>query len=90
MSHKMKCTWPSCSHTAKDQCRTDLVLRSEAHISARTADADEITALRAEVERLRAVRGEYRNRLKQFGADDGSLDAAEQDAIARAALEERT
>ena len=48
----------------------------------------ELDALRAENERLRVIRAEYRNRLKQFGADDDSLDGAEQDAIARAALKE--
>lgn len=41
--------------------------------------------LAARVAQLEAMRGEYRNRLKKFGADDSSLDAAEQDAIARAA-----
>ena len=60
MSGDLCCTWPNCAHTAKDQCRwaEDAVIRKQAHIAARSVDADEITRLRAEVERLR---GEWAN-----------------------------
>lgn len=49
------CTWPHCGHTAKDQCRTEWVLRSKGHISARAADANAITTLRAKNGKLRAA-----------------------------------